>query len=145
MRRDGPGALCENPDGEIGVNFTLDENMVKRTLQVFKTAGPNVTIREQGFGGCRDQFYDHCRQEESCLVALDLDFSNILRFSPEPAAGIALFRPHQKTDPDTPGTTRANSSWPCLKNQLPDVDGLSNKTEYASPKQRINILSDDAA
>ena len=80
------------------MKFKLDENLGKRTLQTFKTAGHNVTtVLEQGIGGCRDQFlYDHCRQEERCLVTLDLDFSNVLRFSPEPTAGIAVFRPHKK-------------------------------------------------
>ena len=33
-----------------------------------------------------------CRDEKRCLVSLDLDFADVLRFSPEEASGIAVIR-----------------------------------------------------
>lgn len=80
------------------MKFKLDENFGKRTFQVFKKAGHDVTtVSGQNISGCRDQFlFDHCRQEERCLVTMDLDFSNVLRFPPESATGIAVFGPHEK-------------------------------------------------
>ncbi len=42
--------------------------------------------------------YEICRREKRCLVTLDLDFANVLRFSPEEASGIVVIRaPHNPT------------------------------------------------
>ena len=41
------------------------------------------TVVDQGLKGCTDgELYDHCRIEKRCLVTLDIDFSDVLRFPP---------------------------------------------------------------
>jgi len=77
------------------MRLKLDENLSLRTAQVFRGAGHDVaTVRGQGLGGAREEaLYERCRQEGWCLVTLDLDFSNVLRFPPESTAGLAVLRP----------------------------------------------------
>jgi len=76
------------------VKLKLDENLGVRTRQVFLDAGHDVqTVRDEGLQGrADDTIYQVCRLERRCLVTLDLDFSNVLRFPPEPTAGIAVLR-----------------------------------------------------
>ena len=83
------------------MKFNLDENLGVRTRQVFLEAGGDVqTVREEGLQGHTDDtIYEMCRIERRCLVTLDLDFSNVLRFPPEPTAGIAVLRPGRVVAP----------------------------------------------
>jgi predicted nuclease of predicted toxin-antitoxin system len=80
------------------VKFKLDENLGVRTLTVFKTAGHDVqTVSEEHLNGSRDEvLYQQCQREGRCLVTLDLDFSNVLRFPPESTSGVAVLRPSHK-------------------------------------------------
>jgi predicted nuclease of predicted toxin-antitoxin system len=84
------------------MKFKLDENFGTRTQQLFRTKGHDVmTVRDQQLQGASDQrLYDVCRAEQRCLVTLDLDFSDVLRFPPEQTHGIAVIRvPHNPTLP----------------------------------------------
>ncbi len=79
------------------MKFKLDENFGTRTQQIFQTSGFNVlTVRDQRLQGCSDQqLYEVCCSEKRCLVTLDLDFSDVLRFPPHQASGIVVIRvPH---------------------------------------------------
>jgi predicted nuclease of predicted toxin-antitoxin system len=78
------------------VNLKLDENLGVRTRQVFLDAGHDVkTIRDEQLQGRPDEvIYDVCRLEQRCLVTLDLDFGNVLRFPSEPTSGIVVLRPN---------------------------------------------------
>jgi predicted nuclease of predicted toxin-antitoxin system len=40
-----------------------------------------------------EKIFEACIQEQRCLLTLDLDFSDVLRFPPHKSAGIAVFRP----------------------------------------------------
>lgn len=64
------------------MKFKLDENLGIRTQQVFQASGFDVlTVRDQRLEGCADQqLYEVCCSEKVCLVTLDLDFSDVLRF-----------------------------------------------------------------
>lgn len=80
------------------MKFKLDENLGTRTLSIFKGAGHDVqTVSEERLSGCRDEvLYEHSCRERRCLVTLDLDFSNVLRFPPETAPGVVVLRPSGK-------------------------------------------------
>jgi len=50
-------------------------------------------VRQESLQGVSDQqLYEVCCVEQRCLVSLDLDFSNTLRFPPEPSGGIVVIR-----------------------------------------------------
>jgi predicted nuclease of predicted toxin-antitoxin system len=76
------------------VKFKLDENFGTRTQEIFREAGHDVkTVRDEALSGTSDDsLYRVCQNESRCLVTLDLDFANTLRFPPENSAGIAVFR-----------------------------------------------------
>jgi len=76
------------------MRFKLDENFTPRMLRLFHTAGHEAySVREQGLQGCADQrLYEMCCHEKRCMVTMDLDFSDITRFPPERANGIAVIR-----------------------------------------------------
>ncbi|KAA0231447.1 hypothetical protein EDS67_02560 [candidate division KSB1 bacterium] len=76
------------------MKIKLDENFGKRTQQLFRLAGHDVqTVREEGLHGNPDQvIYEHCCREQRCLVTLDLDFADVIRFPPYQTAGLAVIR-----------------------------------------------------
>lgn len=76
------------------MKFKLDENFGTRTQAIFRDAGFEVqTVRQQSLQGASDtRLYEVCQTEGRCLVTLDLDFSNVLRFPPEQTFGIVVIR-----------------------------------------------------
>ena len=80
------------------MNIKLNENLGVRTLQVFLDAEHDVqTVRDEQLQGQPDEVLYHvCRIERRCLVTLDMDFSNVLRFPPGPTAGIAVLKPRRE-------------------------------------------------
>ncbi|MBN2550891.1 MAG: DUF5615 family PIN-like protein [Anaerolineales bacterium] len=76
------------------MKFKLDENFGTRTQKIFIDSGHDVqTVYQQGLRGVSDeQLYGICQLEQRCLVTLDLDFANVLRFSPDGSAGIVVIR-----------------------------------------------------
>jgi len=76
------------------MKFKLDENFGTRTQNIFRLAGFDVqTVGEEGLHGITDsRLFEVCRREHRCLVTLDLDFSNILRFPPGRSYGIVIVR-----------------------------------------------------
>ncbi|MEW6353532.1 MAG: DUF5615 family PIN-like protein [Pseudomonadota bacterium] len=80
------------------MKFTLDENLGRGIARILREAGHDTsTGYDQKLSGKDDQtIYDVCQREQRCLVTLDLDFGNVLRFPPEPTAGIVVLRPDNK-------------------------------------------------
>ncbi len=76
------------------MKFKLDENLGGRTLASFQRAGheAHTVLDEHLSGALDDQLYQTCVAEQRCLVTLDLDFADPLRFPPEPTGGIAVIR-----------------------------------------------------
>jgi predicted nuclease of predicted toxin-antitoxin system len=76
------------------MRLKLDENLGQRTSEVFKRRGHDVsTVPEQKLTSASDRdLIEDCRNEERCLVTLDLDFGNPLLFHPAAFAGIAVLR-----------------------------------------------------
>src|SRR5690242_6390769 len=76
------------------MKFKLDENFGTRTQQLFVAQGHDVqTVLQEGLQGSSDMnLFEICRSEQRCLVTLDLDFSNVIRFPPELVEGIVVIR-----------------------------------------------------
>lgn len=82
--RNVAGALRRIPQRGPILKFKLDENLGTRTQQISRQTGHDVeTIYgESLFGSTVQTLYTICQEEKRCLVTLDLDFSNVLRFPP---------------------------------------------------------------
>lgn len=76
------------------MKFKLDENFGSRTQELFRSSGHDVrTVRDEALQGCEDHnLYEVCCAEQRCLVTLDLDFTDITRFSPSETSGIVVIR-----------------------------------------------------
>jgi predicted nuclease of predicted toxin-antitoxin system len=76
------------------VKLKLDENIDARLARILRGAGHDaVTVREQDLHGTDDiDLYQVCISENRALVTLDLDFSNILRYTPEGTQGLVVLR-----------------------------------------------------
>ena len=76
------------------MNIKLDENLGRRGAAILRAAGHRVTtVAEEGLSSASDeQLAEVCRSDRKCLVTLDLDFGNPLRFTPSRHAGIAVLR-----------------------------------------------------
>jgi predicted nuclease of predicted toxin-antitoxin system len=76
------------------MKFKLDENLGSRAAQLVAEAGHQVeTVRQERLGGAADDtIFEVCIREHSCLITLDLDFADIIRFPCEQTAGIAVLR-----------------------------------------------------
>ena len=76
------------------MRFKLDENFGTRTIGLFRLRGHEVvTVREQELAGCSDEkLFEVCGREDRCLVTLDLDFADVVRFPPARSSGVAVIR-----------------------------------------------------
>lgn len=76
------------------MKLKLDENLGVRGREILLQGGHDVaTVAEQKMTGSEDcELIEICRQEERCLVTLDLDFANPLSFPPRNYFGIAVLR-----------------------------------------------------
>lgn len=76
------------------MKFKLDENFGSRMQWLFRAEGHDVvTVWEEALQGATDtRLFEVCKEEDRCLVTLDLDFSDVVRFPPNASAGIAVFR-----------------------------------------------------
>jgi len=66
------------------MKFKLDENIGSRSVRLFPGAGHDCeTVSKEGLGGASDELiYETCIRENRCLVSLDLDFADVVRFPP---------------------------------------------------------------
>jgi len=76
------------------MRFKLDENFGTRTQRLFQEAAHEAqTVRSEELQGCSDsRLYEACRAEGRCLITLDLDFADVIRFPPADMAGIVVIR-----------------------------------------------------
>jgi predicted nuclease of predicted toxin-antitoxin system len=76
------------------VKFKLDENLGSRTAGLIGELGHDVqTVSQEKLNGIDDaRLFEICATEGRCLITLDLDFADILRFPPHTGAGIAVLR-----------------------------------------------------
>jgi predicted nuclease of predicted toxin-antitoxin system len=76
------------------MKFKLDENFGTRTQQIFQQRGHDVhTVLGENLKSAPDTYlYEICCHEQRCLVTLDLDFTDVVRFPPRNGSGIAVIR-----------------------------------------------------
>ena len=75
------------------MKIKFDENLGRRCVALLREAGHDVATVQQQLAGADDgRVMQACAVEKRCLVTLDLDFSNPLRFRPSDASGIAVIR-----------------------------------------------------
>ena len=76
------------------MKFKLDENLSPSLAAIFEAAGHDAhSVVQQSLGGQPDErVIDVCSSERRALVTLDLDFSNILAYTPARFAGIIVLR-----------------------------------------------------
>jgi predicted nuclease of predicted toxin-antitoxin system len=72
----------------------LDENLGAPWADFLGGFGYDVhTVPQEGLSGTSDAaLFETCIREQRCLISLDLDFADVLRFPPERTAGIAVLR-----------------------------------------------------
>ena len=83
------------------MKLKLDENLGTRGQAHLIAAGHDVTtVAEQGLLSASDQrLITACRDEARCLVTLDRDFANPLRYPPGAHAGVAVLRLPARPNP----------------------------------------------
>ena len=76
------------------MKFKLDENLSSGLQAIFRNAGHDVeTVLSEALSGATDeQIFDRCCDENRCLITLDLDFADPVRFQSYHCAGIVKFR-----------------------------------------------------
>ena len=70
------------------MRFKLDENFGSRSARLFPEAGHDVeTVAGEGLSGATDELiFETCIRENRCLLSLDLDFADVIRFPPHKTA-----------------------------------------------------------
>jgi predicted nuclease of predicted toxin-antitoxin system len=76
------------------MQLKLDENLDVKLADWLATRGHDAkTVRDERLSGAPDErVFVVARTEKRCLITLDLDFSDPLRFSPVGSAGILVLR-----------------------------------------------------
>ncbi len=79
------------------LKLKLDENFSPQLSSLFESAGfdTETVLSEQLSGASDDVLFEKIKAEKRCMVTLDLDFANILRYPTNGTAGIIIIRPYR--------------------------------------------------
>lgn len=85
------------------IRFKLDENFSPSLTSLFQKSGYDAeSVLEEKLSGASDEtIHQVCLKENRCLVTLDMDFANILRFPAENTPGIIVIRPNRSISINT--------------------------------------------
>lgn len=77
----------------------LDENLGQSHTKLLREAGYVAQrVHDQGMSGTEDnELWEHVCAETRFFITLDLDFSDVRRFSPGSHPGILLLRPRSRS------------------------------------------------
>ncbi len=83
------------------MNFKLDENLGKSIKIFLSEHGHNVDdVYDEKIQGANDNMiFQECVLGERCLITLDTDFCNILRFPFDKSEGVIVLRPYSAHTP----------------------------------------------
>ncbi len=76
------------------MKIKLDENLGKSIKKIFEDNGFDVlNVFDQNILGCSDNhLYNLVKLEKRCLITLDKDFADVIRFDPIDTYGIIVLR-----------------------------------------------------
>ncbi|MCX7925549.1 MAG: DUF5615 family PIN-like protein [Fimbriimonadales bacterium] len=76
------------------MRFKIDENLNEAVAQRLRQEGYSVeTVLTQHLCGVEDnELIEVCKQEQRCLITLDMDFANPFLFPPNQYAGIVALK-----------------------------------------------------
>ena len=83
----------------MGLRFKLDEHLPRAAVRLLAGAGHDAhTVEEESLAGSSDaDLIAACTREGRILVALDLDFTDIRRYTPGSHPGIWVLRPERQS------------------------------------------------
>lgn len=122
------------------MKLKLDENLGQRGREICAAAGHDVsTVAEQNLTSAPDpKVIAVCASEGRCLVTLDLDFANPLRFPPKDHAGIAVLRlPKRPVAQDLLDAVQTFAGG-LERRPLPGVCGSSSADAFANTSRITN-------
>lgn len=76
------------------MRFKIDENLPIDIAELLRSANHNAeTVWDEELVGRPDEsILEVCREEDRCLLTLDLDFANLRTYPPEDLTGLVVFR-----------------------------------------------------
>lgn len=74
------------------MKLKLDENLGSRTADLIGEFGQ--TVSQERLNGASDvRLFETCISEGRCLITLDLDFADVIRFPARNTSGVVVLRP----------------------------------------------------
>lgn len=102
------------------MKIKIDENLGRSVKELLVNAGFDVlSVPDQNISGISDEkLFRLIKEEKRCLITLDKDFSDIVRFNPAGSAGLVVLRISGRITFDSLSKTIANFIEYC-KQELP--------------------------
>jgi len=85
------------------MKLKIDENLGKSAKDYLTKNGFDVlSVKDENLCGITDDnLFKVSIKEQRCLITLDKDFSDIIRFNPEKSSGIVILRIQDRINVDT--------------------------------------------
>lgn len=85
------------------IKVKIDENLGKTARNYLIENGFDVqSVQDENLCGTTDEnLFNYSKKDQRCLITLDKDFSDIIRFNPENSYGIVVLRIQDRISVDT--------------------------------------------